>query len=39
MTLGLISCICSPILLDDVIDDMICLIKTDSILTLDNIST
>ena len=38
MKLYLIFCICSPILLDDVLGNMIFLINTDSMFTLDNIN-
>ena len=34
----LIFCLCYPILLDDVIDDMIYIINTDSMFTLDDVN-
>ena len=38
MKIYFIFCLCSTILLNDVFDDMICLVNTDSILTLDHVN-
>ena len=38
LKLYLISCLCSPIFLNNIFDDIICLVNTDSILTLDYVN-